>query len=304
MTNEIFDANTTKETCVKPIDQSGIMTHPVGRTFGVHPIATIFPMMSEIELRELGQSMKENGQEEPVVLEMGTDHIIDGRNRDAAARLIEIPLETTYYKGGNVTEFVLAKNLHRRMMTTQQKAIAATRFANMKRGDNQYFSQSGSANLQNHNGECISQKDAAKKFGVSVRTVQNVKKVLDSNNEEMIRAIEAGEMSVSAAAKKLRYENENEKSKFSKPQPQTWNYVTDPPQPDITVTDELFLSHDLTSPDESRSLDRHIKGIYDYLVANKNGSLPMQCYDLVQKCFELMDDGQRTKFVTFVTNSS
>ena len=57
----------------------------------VHPAADLFPMMSESELRELGEDIKENGQRVQVVLWKdpspgGEYWLIDGRNRlDAMA---------------------------------------------------------------------------------------------------------------------------------------------------------------------------------------------------------------------------
>jgi hypothetical protein len=57
----------------------------------VHPAADLFPMMSESELRELGEDIKENGQRVQVVLWKdpspgGEYWLIDRRNRLAAAR--------------------------------------------------------------------------------------------------------------------------------------------------------------------------------------------------------------------------
>src|SRR5262249_25205209 len=62
----------------------------------VHPAADLFPMMSEPELRELGEDIKENGQRVQVVLwkdpSPGGEHwLVDGRNRLDAMELVGIP---------------------------------------------------------------------------------------------------------------------------------------------------------------------------------------------------------------------
>jgi DNA-binding Lrp family transcriptional regulator len=62
----------------------------------VHSAADNFPMMSEPELRELGEDIKKNGLRERVAVwesEDGQWFLLDGRNRLAALELAGIPLE-------------------------------------------------------------------------------------------------------------------------------------------------------------------------------------------------------------------
>jgi len=65
----------------------------------VHPAAELFPMMSEAELRELGEDIKKNGLKSPVVLwrDRSTDadepfrwFLIDGRNRLDAMEFVGV----------------------------------------------------------------------------------------------------------------------------------------------------------------------------------------------------------------------
>jgi len=49
-----------------------------------HPAAEMFPMMTDIELRELAADIQKNGLLEPVVLYHGV--VLDGRNRLAACK--------------------------------------------------------------------------------------------------------------------------------------------------------------------------------------------------------------------------
>ncbi len=51
----------------------------------VHPSAAVFPMLPPDELAELAESIKENGLQNPIVMQRGV--LIDGRNRYAACKL-------------------------------------------------------------------------------------------------------------------------------------------------------------------------------------------------------------------------
>jgi hypothetical protein len=76
----------------------------------VHPAADLFPLMSEAELRELGEDIKKNGLQIPIVVwisERDSDHprrrkqpnrysLLDGRNRLDAMELVGIPFELSW----------------------------------------------------------------------------------------------------------------------------------------------------------------------------------------------------------------
>ena len=52
--------------------------------YKVHPAADVFPMMSDEELAELGEDIKEKGLLAPVVFwedDDGNEFLLDGRNR-------------------------------------------------------------------------------------------------------------------------------------------------------------------------------------------------------------------------------
>src|SRR6516162_940098 len=100
----------------------------------VHPAADLFPMMSESELRELGEDIKENGQRVQVVLWKdpspgGEYWLIDGRNRLDAMELAglcvfdKIGRQRFYWRlmDGDPYEQVLSLNLLRRNLTDEQR---------------------------------------------------------------------------------------------------------------------------------------------------------------------------------------
>ena len=97
----------------------------------VHPAAELFPMMSEEELRALGEDIKKNGLREGVALLDG--ELLDGRNRLEAMEAVGIKLTTgngqidwanipfRNVKGADPIAFVISKNIHRRHLTAKQK---------------------------------------------------------------------------------------------------------------------------------------------------------------------------------------
>ena len=99
----------------------------------IHPAAALFPLMSESELRELGEDIKKrSGLVSPIVLYDGK--LLDGRNRLDAMELVGIHLD---WSGDYITklagviyclprrddpyDFVITANLHRRHLTSEQK---------------------------------------------------------------------------------------------------------------------------------------------------------------------------------------
>jgi hypothetical protein len=91
--------------------------------FEVHPAADPWPMMPEDELVELADSIRAVGLLEPLVL-TPDGMLLDGRNRlDACVRAGVAP--TTIVYDGDQVAFVLARNAHRRHMSSGQRATAA-----------------------------------------------------------------------------------------------------------------------------------------------------------------------------------
>lgn len=90
-----------------------------------HPAALLFPMMSDQELRELAEDIRTNGLLEPIIEHEGM--ILDGRNREAACELVSVePRYRTWQgEGRSPTAFVASQNVHRRHLTTAQKAAIA-----------------------------------------------------------------------------------------------------------------------------------------------------------------------------------
>jgi hypothetical protein len=119
----------------------------------VHPAAELFPIMSEAELRELGEDIKKNGLLSPIIIDGEDGRLVDGRNRLDAIELVGMAFEFVRGKHGSLKgkivnihsddfeiktpgsdavqriwdfevdpyAFVLSANIHRRHLTAEQK---------------------------------------------------------------------------------------------------------------------------------------------------------------------------------------
>lgn len=168
-------------------------TPPVGVVWSEY--ANAFPWLDGAARDELKADISRNGVLVPIVF-LG-EYILDGRNRYEIARELGLEYPRVEYEGDDPAGFAWAMNGPRRHMSTNQKATAAARLANIKPrafSGNQHVP---AANLQTPQ---ISQAKAAEMVGVSERTVASAAKVLKDGAPELVAAVDKDEISVSAAA--------------------------------------------------------------------------------------------------------
>ena len=96
---------------------------------------------------------------------------------------------------GSLVGFVIRANLHRRHLTTSQRAAVAAGLASMKQGRPEK-SPDGDINP-------ITQEDAAKMLNVGKRSVERAKTVLDSGDDKLIEQVKSGEVTATDAAKRV-----------------------------------------------------------------------------------------------------
>jgi hypothetical protein len=156
-----------------------------------HPLAELFPLMAEPDFAALKADISTHGLREPIWLWQGK--ILDGRNRHRACLELGIACPTREYRGQDPLGFILSMNLHRRHLNESQRAMVAAKMARLPQG----VRADRAANLP----VVITQADAAAQLHVSERSVRDAHKVRTEAQPEVIRAVEAGTMAVSAAAK-------------------------------------------------------------------------------------------------------
>jgi len=91
-----------------------------------HPVADLFPPMTDAEYRELVEDIREHGQREPVTVD-DEGRVIDGRHRVKACAELGRSVECETYNGEEATfsDFVWSENLKRRHLTSSQLACCA-----------------------------------------------------------------------------------------------------------------------------------------------------------------------------------
>jgi hypothetical protein len=164
----------------------------------IHPAADLFPLLPEVELKELAADIKANGLVHAIVLD-ATGKILDGRGRLAACEMAGIKPHFNTYDGGNPTAFIVSANLRRRHLNENQRAMVATKIARLAHGGDRRSEQA--ANLQL---EIPKASVAAAMLNISERSVALAVVVRKHGSPELIHDVEAGKVSVSAAAKQLR----------------------------------------------------------------------------------------------------
>jgi hypothetical protein len=112
-------------------------------TGAIHPVAAMFPMMSDEELDDLAADIKAHGLIHPIVLdEEGT--LIDGRNRLEACHRARVTPSYTTLDGRDPVMYILSSNVARRHMSKGQTAMAVAQanfFAAKKFGDQQVLAR-------------------------------------------------------------------------------------------------------------------------------------------------------------------
>ena len=156
-----------------------------------HEYASIFPELSSDRLAELTQDIREHGLLEKVMLFEGK--VLDGRGRYRGCRVAGVEPEYDIFIGTSTKaiEYVASRNQHRRHLTDSQRAIAAAKIATFKLGANQHS-------------EGLSIGRASKLMNVSDSSVARGRVVLEEGDQELVEAVESGELSVSAAAAQAR----------------------------------------------------------------------------------------------------
>ena len=91
----------------------------------VHPLASLFPPMSEEEFAAISQDVQANGLVEPIVLLDG--QILGGTHRLKACLKVGIPprYQTWKGEGGTPMQYVWARNWTRRHLTAGQRAVVS-----------------------------------------------------------------------------------------------------------------------------------------------------------------------------------
>ena len=111
--------------CNISIDDVGRNRERIIVKLAFHPIANIFPLMTDEEIDSLAEDIKKNGIHNPIW--MFQEKVLDGRNRAKACEKIkqDPPIKQFAGTAKDAISFVWSENVERRHLNSSQKAIAA-----------------------------------------------------------------------------------------------------------------------------------------------------------------------------------
>lgn len=161
--------------------------------YDIHDFCALFPVASDQDTAMLVQDIRCHGLLDAITRYDGK--ILDGRNRYTACKILNIEPRYVDFEGDDeaALDFVVSKNLARRHLNESQRAMVAGRLANLKVGANQHRNEGVQI--------CTtSLEQAGDKVNVSRRSVASARKVLDSEDDDLVAAVDSGDLAVSVAA--------------------------------------------------------------------------------------------------------
>lgn len=185
----------------------------MGKSLAHHEYARLFPMLSDEEVQELAEDIAKNGLRIPIIID-ADDKILDGRNRAAACAIAGVEPVYEPFVGSDEDKlaFVVSCNIHRRHLTTSQRASVAAKLMPIyeaqaakrqkatqpKKGQN--VSNQVKENLPEPESKGQSRDKAGAAMNVSGKAVDMAAKVHAKAVPEIIDAVDRGDLAVSAAA--------------------------------------------------------------------------------------------------------
>jgi hypothetical protein len=180
-----------------------------GKAVEIHPDADVFPMMSDDDDKSAFTAMvadiEKHGVNEPIVVDRA-GLVIDGRNRLKAiaelmkvGKVVDFNIKVSDKDPEQIRAWILSTNLHRRHLTTSQRAMIAASLVNATKS-------SGASNKRGTVAHTTT-ADAAAQMNVSPRSVKTAKavqvKAAAQAKPEVVAAVKAGKKTVSTALDEL-----------------------------------------------------------------------------------------------------
>jgi ParB-like chromosome segregation protein Spo0J len=169
---------------------SGPLIDGGGKTWRIHPLAAIMPLMSDGEYALLKKSIAQAGRNRAPILTGRDGRVLDGRHRLAACIELGIEPHAEAWDGaGSELDLILDLNNRRRQLSGSQRVLIAAKLARLGQGRPR----------ENAPIRAITQDEAADMLGVSRTQVQAARTVLASGVPELIGLVERGDLVVSVA---------------------------------------------------------------------------------------------------------
>ncbi|WP_064746379.1 ParB/RepB/Spo0J family partition protein [Lysobacter antibioticus] len=156
-----------------------------------HPLCLSLPDMTPDAFKALVDDVRRNGQLRDIVLYEGM--ILDGRHRYRACLDSGIDPRMVEFSGNDPVAFVISENVARRHLSESQRAMVAAQLAVWGKGKPR--------KSENFPINAPKQPQVAEMLSVSDRTIRKASEVRKHGAAQLVARVEAGEMTVSEAAK-------------------------------------------------------------------------------------------------------
>ncbi|MBI4962453.1 MAG: hypothetical protein HY913_04190 [Desulfomonile tiedjei] len=189
-----------------------------------HPVAAMFPIPEGAEFAAMFDDIKQNGQTEPgkVWKDPKAKKLVgvDGRFRQRVCEAAGIPFtyeELNIRDEAHVIAYILSRNLARRHMNESQRAVLGARLLPMFAEEAEKRKKAGKEVGENspdgHKGRA--REHVAALLNVSDRMVQDAATLIKKGSPELVKKVESGENTVSAAIHLLELPPEEQKKVFA-----------------------------------------------------------------------------------------
>lgn len=142
-----------------------------------HPLSAAFPELAGLDLQNLADDIRENGQREAGTIYEGM--VLDGWHRYLACKEAGVAfLANQFPEEADPVKFVLSRNLHRRHLTASQRAASIVACTSWRPNGRQKNSAAAAE---------LSSKQLAEKAKVSPRTIEHAKAAERAGLGEAVR---------------------------------------------------------------------------------------------------------------------
>lgn len=179
---------------------------------GFHEAADIFPAMSDDEFELFKKDIAENGLQTPIVT-LPDGRIIDGRHRWRAC--METRTKPRYQvHSGNPWAYVISANLHRRHLSSSQRAMVAARIAvrpagGARPGAGRQIPETAFEGLPPTQGQ------TTELLGIGHTSITKARRVVNTGIPELASLVDDGRVKVETAAR-IAAMNEDTQREFVK----------------------------------------------------------------------------------------
>lgn len=217
-----------------------------------HELSKAFPPMSDEEFQDLKDSIENIGVQTPIVI--FEDKVIDGWHRYTAANDVGMPCpEVELEDDIDPRDFVLSQNKARRHLTKSQLALSYAKVY-------EWQPSALKASRGEPGSPLKTNQELAELAGTSTKTIKHAKTVLTEGDEEVVKAVETGKISVKRGAQIAKLPKDQQAKAITEPPiPRPSMLDGNAPSDDELKANELAMQADLEALNKLLEADEPLK---------------------------------------------